>query len=80
LPERKPDPPFEVWAENWPVVELFLLVQTQWRTSVGGITGLDYSAVCAVINMCSYSEPRSVLEDLQIMEVAAMAEMNKEKK
>jgi hypothetical protein len=61
-------------------VELFMRVSTQWRTSVGGITGLDYSAVIAVINMYAYPEPRSVLEDLQVMEVAAMVEMNKEKK
>jgi hypothetical protein len=75
LPEPEPEKDFEVWKENWDVVELFLRVQTQWRTSLGGVT-----AVCAVINMCSYPEPRSILEDLQIMEVAAMAEMNKEKK
>jgi hypothetical protein len=30
--------------------------------------------------MVAYPEPRSVLEDLQVMEIAAMVEMNKEKK
>jgi hypothetical protein len=30
--------------------------------------------------MYAYPEPCSVLEDLQVMEVAAMAELNKEKK
>ena len=80
MPEPEPEKDFEVWEENWNVVELFLRVSTQWRTSIGGVTGLDYSAVIAVINMYAYPEPCSVLEDLQVMEVAAMAELNKEKK
>jgi len=27
----------EVWEENWPAVEMFLRVQTQWRTTMNGI-------------------------------------------
>jgi hypothetical protein len=80
LPEPEPELDFEVWKENWDVVGLFVRIGTQWRTSVGGVTGLDYSAVIAVINMYAYPEPQSLLEDLQVMEIAAMEEMNKEKK
>ncbi len=32
---------FEVWDENWPAVEMWLRLQTQWRTSFGGLIGLD---------------------------------------
>ena len=69
---------FEVWPENMQVVELFLRCQTQWRTSVAGITGLDYSGVAIVINMYGYKP--EIFEDLQIMEIAAIELLNKEKK
>tara|TARA_Y100000593_G_scaffold15097_1_gene29330 strand:+ start:2279 stop:2452 length:174 start_codon:yes stop_codon:yes gene_type:complete len=57
-----------------------LRCQTQWRTSVGGITGLDYASVVSIAKLYKYKDLPSVIEDLQIMEIAAMAEMNKEKK
>tara|TARA_Y100001963_G_scaffold151717_1_gene235109 strand:- start:2356 stop:2598 length:243 start_codon:yes stop_codon:yes gene_type:complete len=80
LPEPEPEKDFEVWQENWDVVSLFLRCQTQWRTSVGGITGLDYASVVSIAKLYKYKDLPSVIEDLQIMEIAAMAEMNKEKK
>ena len=80
MPEPEPEKDFEVWQENWDVVSLFLRCQTQWRTSVGGITGLDYASVVSIAKLYKYKDLPSVIEDLQIMEIAAMAEMNKEKK
>ena len=64
--DEKPDPLFDVWPENWPAVELFLDVSTQWRCvampegtagMVSAIwsrivrTGLDYTAVRATLGM-----------------------------
>ena len=76
--EEKEEKDFAVWPENWDTVELFLRCQTQWRTSVGGVTGFDYSSVLALVNMYAYS--KETFEDLQIMEVAAISYLNKERK
>jgi ABC-type thiamine transport system substrate-binding protein len=65
-----------VWEENWPVVEMFLRVQTQWRTTMNGILGLDYGALAWLFKMYAVEDPRSLLEDLQVMEAAAMAVIN----
>jgi hypothetical protein len=80
LPEPEPQKPFEVWEENWPAVQLFLRCQTQWRTSTGGVTGLCYESVISTAKLYSVEDLPSVFEDLQIMEITAIAEMNKEKK
>jgi len=73
-----PDEDFCVWLENWPTVEMFLRVQTQWRTSMGGVIGLDYAAVAWVLKLYGIEDQRSLLEDLQVMEAAAMRVMNKQ--
>ena len=65
-----------MWEENWPVVEMFLRVQTQWRTTMNGILGLDYGALAWLFKMYAVEDPRSLLEDLQVMEAAAMAVIN----
>jgi hypothetical protein len=73
-----PDEDFGVSPENWPTVEMFLRVQTQWRTSMGGVIGLDYAAVAWVLKLYGIEDQRSLLEDLQVMEAAAMRVMNKQ--
>jgi Iap family predicted aminopeptidase len=63
----------EVWEENWPVLELFLRCQTQWRTGMSGPVGLDYNAVAWVLKLTAEeASHRSLLEDLQIMEGAVL--------
>ena len=76
MPDKKVEKDFAVWPENWPAVELFLRCQTQWNTSVGGVTGFDYSSVIALVNMYAYDV--AVFEDLQIMEAAAIELLNKQ--
>jgi len=71
-----PDAPaedFDVWPENWAAVEMFLRVQTQWRTTMGGLLGLDYGVLAWVFKLYAVEDERSMLEDLQVMEAAAMA-------
>jgi hypothetical protein len=68
-----PDDDFGVWPENWAAVEMFLRVQTQWRTTMGGVLGLDYGALAWVFKLYAVEDDRSMLEDLQVMEAAAMA-------
>ena len=47
---------------------------------MGGVTGLDYASVISTAKLYSVEDLPSVFEDLQIMEITAIAEMNKEKK
>jgi hypothetical protein len=64
----------EVWTENWPSLELFSALSTQWRVGMNGPTGLDYSAVPVVMDMRGI-EPdarRDIFEDIRIMERAAI--------
>jgi hypothetical protein len=76
LPELESTGDFEVWEENWPVLEMFLRCQTQWRTTMSGVLGLDYGAVAWVLRLYEVEDQRSMLEDLQVMEAAAMAALN----
>ena len=75
IPEQ-PREDFEVWEENWPVVEMFLRVQTQWRTTMSGVLGLDYGALAWLFMMYEVEDQRALLEDLQVMEAAAMVTIN----
>jgi hypothetical protein len=75
LPEQ-PSADFEVWEENWPVVEMFLRAQTQWRTTMNGVLGLDYGALAWLFMMYEVEDQRALLEDLQVMEAAAMVTIN----
>ena len=68
---------FEVHPDNWSTVEMFLRLQTQWRTTMNGVIGLDYSAVQWLFRLYEVQDERTLLEDLQTMEVAAMQAINK---
>lgn len=45
LPEDIPPREFDLWPENWPAIQLYVQVQTQWRVGMNGPTGLDYNVV-----------------------------------
>ena len=66
-----------IFPENENAIELFLNVQTQWNTSVGGITGLNYASVLAVIDIFGYDDSKAVFSDLQVMEITALQIFNK---
>ena len=80
LPEPEAPENYEVWEENWPAVEVFLRCQTQWRTTMAGVCGLDYSAVEWLFRLYGVKDQPAVLEDLQVMEAAAIKILNKERK
>lgn len=79
LPDAAPvDDDYEVWEEHWDAVLLFLRCQTQWRSGgMGGVIGLDYTAVQWVASLYEISEPRAVLEDLQVIEGAVLAGLSR---
>jgi hypothetical protein len=55
---------------------MFLRVQTQWRTTMNGVLGLDYGALAWLFMMYEVQDQRALLEDLQVMEEAAMVTIN----
>jgi hypothetical protein len=75
LPEQSVEH-FDVWEENWSAVEMFLRCQTQWRTTMNGLLGLDYGAVAWLLRLYEVEDPRALLEDLQVMEAAALITIN----
>lgn len=86
LQQEKPeDEHCKVLPENWDAVNLFNQMGTQWRSSLvavkGGFmsvrTGLDYTALEALMRMMGTHHKSDVLTRIQIMESAALEEMNK---
>ena len=77
LPEDDRDDNFEVLAENWEAVQMFMRCQTQWRVGMAGPIGLDYGAVNWLLRLYEVEDQRSVLEDLQTMEAAVLVTMSK---
>ncbi len=73
---------FEVMRGNADAIEAWLALETQWRCLSGPTgailwLGLDYSAVDVVLRRLKLADPDQVFADLQIMEGAALGEINK---
>ena len=58
---------------------MFLRCQTQWRVGISGIIGLDYTSVIEMIKLYLVEDTVAMLENVQIMEAAALKVINKEK-
>ena len=76
LPEPEEPEHYEVEPEAWPALQLFLMVQTQWRTGPSGMIGLDYGAVRWVMELQGVAEPLAVLDDLQVIEARVIEIVN----
>lgn len=65
---------FALWPECVETWRLWLAVQTQWRTSMSGPTGLDYCGVAVVLDMRRIRgrNRRQAFDTLQMMERAAL--------
>lgn len=73
----------DVLPENWPALQLFLSCCTQWRYApLGGIVGLDYQALSAVMEMQQIPplEKPHRLNQVQWIERGALDALNKKKK
>lgn len=66
-----------VWPENLQAVEIFLRCETQWRVSMAGITGLDYTAVSTVLELLQVEDRADCFDRLQVIEGAALAAIAK---
>ena len=58
---------------------MFLRCQTQWRVGMSGIIGLDYTSVLEMIKLYLVEDTVAMLENLQVMEAAALQALNKDK-
>ena len=72
--EEASGPPAEVWPDNLDAVNVFIGMATQWRPSFGGVIGLDYGALPAVLDMLEIARKKraAVFDDLRVMEDAAL--------
>ena len=56
---------------------MFCRCQTQWRTSgQGGVIGLDYNVVLALLPLYPVAEPAGFFEDIRVMERRAIELIN----
>lgn len=72
---------FTVLEENAQALDVFMFCQTQWRQSMIGPTGLDYTAVISVISVRVRKKNRKqVLDDVHLIESGALRAISKRKK
>lgn len=76
LPEPEQAEHYEVEPDAWPALQLFLMVQTQWRSGPSGLLGLDYNAVRWVMELQGITEPLATLDDLQVIEARVVEIVN----
>lgn len=71
---------FFLLPENEPAWRLWLQVQTQWRVGPAGYpTGMDYSGVVARMGRVSIRRQHRMLDEIQLMEMAALQEFAKKR-
>lgn len=80
LQSRKQSKTFEVWEENWDIVMMFLRMTTQWNTSYGGVTGLNYSSLEWLCKLYAAKDPVAIFEGVQVMELTALSALNSKSK
>ncbi|RQO83484.1 DUF1799 domain-containing protein [Acidovorax sp. FJL06] len=81
-PSDYPDKIVEIWPEHVDAYRSFVAVSTQWRVGgMGGAPGLDYQAVFSTLASMhrgkSDAERDAIFADLQLIERAALDEMNR---
>jgi hypothetical protein len=72
------DDTVEVLPGNWPAFVVMEAMATQWRTGMGGASGLDYSVVPAVMSLVNIPKKtrNQVFHDLRVMEAEALLVMS----
>ena len=72
-----------MYDHNWDTVLMFLRMQTQWAVSMSGYVGLKYEVLLnagGLFDLYNVDNRVAMLEDLKIMEAAALKELNKDSK
>jgi hypothetical protein len=70
----------EILPDNWRAVEFFLFCATQWHTDQGVRTGLDYSAVTAVLHAfrISHRQHARLMAEIQLIERGALTSLREQ--
>lgn len=71
---------FEIWDDNWHIIEMWLRLQTQWRATHGVLLGLDYNAAKWLFDVYGVSDHKEMIEALMVMEHAALEVMSEERR
>jgi hypothetical protein len=71
----------DIFPDNWKSVGVFMDMITQWRVGMSGAIGLDYNVLPVIWNArrIRLAERGDLLDDLQIMEQAALEQMREDK-
>jgi hypothetical protein len=79
--EEATGPPFEVWPDNWPAINIYCAMRTQWNVGPAGPVGLNYASLGEVWRRLKVppSDRDQAFQDLQVMEAAALNHMHREK-
>ena len=82
IPAPKQVESYEIFAENWLSIIIFLDIQTQWRMDQGVIYGLDYNAIKWIFELKKdeIKKPLEILADLQVLEAKIIETVNKKSK
>lgn len=70
----------EVWPENVPALQMFQRIGTRWvMGGMGCITGIRWEAVYPLMDRLGLDAPAwdALLADLEVMEQAALLEINR---
>ena len=69
---------FEVWPDNMPAINLFSSISTQWRTSMGGMIGIDYNVLFSRMDRMNLSDQdyEWLFDDIRVIESEALAAIN----
>lgn len=63
-----------VFAENWPALQVFLRMGTQWRIAPDGrVQGLDYTALQTVMQLLGVEDTAQTFIFIQDFETGALA-------
>lgn len=75
-----PPPEVDLWPENWPPLQLFTQVSTQWRVGAGGPVGLDYGVVFHELDRKGVSgdDYDEMMAAIRIVEGVALEELHRQ--
>ncbi|WP_072032286.1 DUF1799 domain-containing protein [Erwinia sp. 9145] len=67
----------DVWPDAWAAFNVFRSASTQWRVSMGGVTGLDYNVMPWLMKLYGIEDEATALNDIRVMERAALNVIHK---
>lgn len=73
-----PPPSVDLWPENWPPIQTFTRLSTQWRVGPGGPVGLDYNVVFHELDRAGLAgdDYDDMMAALRVIESTALAELH----